>query len=449
MAVAMTALGWVALAGMQHSIRSTVDGQLAIRGRIVQNLVAAFPPEHSPDRLKSELRENLGPDSKELLVRISDEAGNIPYQSDWLARHDLPVPAHIDEAEHRHKPFFDSKVAGDPYRGVSLSVASGGHIYAIVIAQNMDDFEEATSRFHRLLLTLIPLWLLAASAGGYWMSRKAMAPVDEITRTAQKISAQNLSARLAVPESGDELARLAETLNAMLERLDQAMKQITQFTADASHELRTPIALMRTRAELALRRPRSPEENQETIAELHNELLRTSELVERLMLLARADSGVSMLRIAPVELAQLAGEVLRQTSVLAQQKGLEVEAALGKHSVWVQGDAQFLRQLVTILIDNAVKYTTAPGRITVGLHASSKAASILVSDTGIGIEADDLQKIFERFYRADKARSRHTGGIGLGLAIGRWIAEAHGGTLAVESQPGKGSTFRLNLPLIH
>jgi heavy metal sensor kinase len=324
---------------------------------------------------------------------------------------------------------------------------AGGHSYSVQVAQNMDDFEEALSRFRRLLLAIIPALLLAASIAGYWISKRALAPVDSITRAAQEISGSNLSARLAVPNSGDELERLAETLNAMLERIDLALKRIARFTADASHELRTPVALMRTRAELSLRRPRSAAENEETIKQLHQEIVRTSELVEKLMLLARADSGASLLRFQDVELVGLVQDVLGQTSVLVEHKHLMLDANLAGTPIWVLGDAQFLRQLFVILVDNAVKYTPAPGKITVGLCRSNDSASFSISDTGIGIDAGDLKNIFERFYRADEARSRETGGAGLGLAIGRWIVESHRGTLRAESKPGEGSTFCVNLPL--
>ena len=447
MAVAMSALGALALAGMEHSIRSTVDEQLVARIDVVKKLIVDVPPTQSPARLATALRENLGPDSEEELVQIFDENGNSIFQSTWLQSRALLSPAGAAQVQKKRKPFFDAEIGGEPFRGMSKSVAAGSHTYSIQVAQNMDDFIEATSRFRRLLLAVIPASLLAASLAGYWISKRALSPVDQITRAAQEISGTNLSARLAVPNSGDELARLAETLNAMLGRIDLALKQIAQFTADASHELRTPIALMRTRAELALRRPRSAAENQETIEQLYAEILRTSELVERLMLLARADSGASLLRFETVELVQLVQDVLAQTSVLAEHKQLELEADLARSPICVHGDSQFLRQLFIILIDNAVKYTPAPGKIKVTLAASNGLASFSVSDTGIGIEPADLENIFERFYRADKARSRETGGTGLGLAIGRWIAESHQGTLAAQSRPGTGSTFSVNLPL--
>ncbi|HVJ04565.1 MAG TPA: ATP-binding protein [Candidatus Saccharimonadales bacterium] len=445
MAVGMSVLGAFALSGMRHSIRTTVNEQLLERVAIIRNLIVAS--DQSNVALTDQLRDNLAAHGMEELVQVGDESGSWIFQSNWLKTRALPLPDSADQKQQRPFRSFDVKIEGEPFHGVSETVVAGRHKYSVQVAQNMDDFDEALSRFRVMLLAAIPVLLLTASLAGYWISKCALAPVDSITRAAQEISGSDLSARLAVPHSGDELERLADTLNAMLARIDISLKRIAQFTADASHELRTPVALMRTRAEVALRRPRSATENQETIEQLHCEIVRTSELVERLMLLARADSGTSLLRVETVELVQLAQEVLAQTSVLVEHEHLVMEACLTEPPVLVQGDSQFLRQLLVILIDNAVKYTSAPGNITVKLGVTNGLANLSISDTGIGIDAVDLDNIFERFYRTDAARSRETGGAGLGLAIGRWIAESHGGTLTAKSKPGAGSTFFVSLPL--
>jgi heavy metal sensor kinase len=445
MVIAMSALSALALAGLEHSIRSTVDEQLVERVKLIQKIMLAAPASQS--ELETELRESFTPDSREELIQISDEQGNRVFQSTWLQNRTLLSAESTAKVQRKRYPFFKTKIDGVPFHGMIATVNVGRHSYTVRVAQNMDDFAEAISRFRHLLLAVVPALLVAASLGGYWISRRALAPVDEITRAAQRISGTNLSSRLAVPDSGDELARLAETLNAMLERIDLGVKQIAQFTADASHELRTPITLMRTRVELALRRPRSAEENQQTIEQLYSEVVRTSELVERLMMLARADSGASLMRMEDVEIVVLVQDVLAQTSVLALQKHLELKAQLNISTLWVRGDARYLRQLFMILIDNAVKYTPSPGIITVSLDACNGFARVSFSDTGIGIEDEDLKNIFNRFYRADKARSRETGGAGLGLAIGRWIAESHHGTLTAESKSGVGSNFLVTLPM--
>jgi heavy metal sensor kinase len=282
--------------------------------------------------------------------------------------------------------------------------------------------------------------------GGYWMSRRALAPVDAITLEAKAIGADNLSQRLAVPKTGDELQRLSETLNEMMGRLDQAFQRVTRFTADASHELRTPLALMRTTAELALRGKQPEKEYREALEQILSELERTSQLVENLLLIARADSGGSKLHTSDIDLTQAVREACLQATPLFQAKHIKFESHLPDRPIAVRGDAQALRGLFLILIDNAVKYTPPEGSVTVSACETNKTAVVTVADTGIGIPPEDLPRIFERFYRVDKARSREQGGAGLGLSIGRWIVEAHGGTINIESDPGGGTTVHVGLP---
>jgi heavy metal sensor kinase len=333
-------------------------------------------------------------------------------------------------------------------RVLTTEIQVGDQSYFAQAAAPLDDFYGALHRFATLLLVSIPLLLLSAAAGGYWLSRRALAPVDQITRTARSISLQNLSSRLIVPQTGDELQRLSETLNGMLGRLEAAFKKIIQFTADASHELRTPVAVMRTRTELSLRKPRSTDEYRETIAQVHSELEKTSELVERLMFLARADYGGEVLQLSTTDLGAVVREAYRQGQMLSEAKEIDFRKQMPVQPVWVKADAHALRRLFLILIDNAIKYTPKGGRVDIVVREESGLAVGEVRDTGIGIAQEDLPNIFERFYRADKARSRESGGVGLGLSIGRWISEAHGGTIDVQSSLGSGSIFRLRLPLV-
>jgi heavy metal sensor kinase len=335
-----------------------------------------------------------------------------------------------------------------PLRVWSEKVNVGGQTYLIQSAFEMDDFYEALNHFALLLFIAIPTMLLCATAGGYWISTRALAPVDQITQTARTISAQNLSSRLVVPNTGDELQRLSETLNGMLERLEAAFKKITQFTADASHELRTPVAVMRTRAELSLRKARSADEYRDVITEVLAELEKTSGLIEQLMFLARADSGSEAPHFAATNIADVLREACHQGSALAEAKQIAFQEHISKDSMWIQGDAGSLRRLFLILIDNAVKYTPASGQIEVSLQRNDGFAVAQVRDNGIGIAEADLPNVFERFYRADKARTRESGGVGLGLSIGRWITEVHAGTIEVHSSPGRGSIFQIRLPIM-
>ena len=297
------------------------------------------------------------------------------------------------------------------------------------------------------MLLGIPVLLLAAAAGGYWMSTRAMRPVREITGAAQAITPQDLSQRVAVPQTGDELQQLAETLNNMLHRIEAAVVRITQFTADASHELRTPIALIRTRAEVTLDNPRTNDEYRNSLQEVLAESERTSALIENLMLLARSDTGTEVLHFQRTDLNALARDVCTQAQTLAEAKQLTWKAVIPEAPIRVQGDPESLRRLLLILIDNAVKYTPRGGTVSLTIRSTGVRAEIVAQDTGIGIPEADLPHIFERFYRADKARSRDSGGTGLGLSIGHWIAQAHGGEIRVESSLGVGSSFMVSLPV--
>jgi signal transduction histidine kinase len=233
----------------------------------------------------------------------------------------------------------------------------------------------------------------------------------------------------------------------MFGRLERAFKRVTQFTADASHELRTPVALMRTRTEIALRKPRSEADYRETIVSIHQELERTSALIENLMTLARADSGSEVLQLASTNLNQVLLEISEPARLLTEGKSIHYVQRLPETPLPVNGNAPSLRRLFLILIDNAVKYTPREGRISVVLAARNGAAVTEICDTGVGISSLDLPHIFERFYRADASRSRESGGTGLGLSIAKWIAEAHEGKISVTSNVGEGSVFRVEIPL--
>jgi heavy metal sensor kinase len=441
LAVVLSAFGISAYLEMRHSVHRTVDEELQIRAEGVRQLIEHTIRRGGEDDLHEELREHTELRQGGALLQVSDEQGNWAYRSPVMTDYGVPRPATIPK---RAVDYLKSSV---PLRIWSEQISVAGHSYVIQTAFEMDDFYAALDDFALLLAISIPVLLLCAAAGGYWISTRALAPVDQITQTARTISAQNLSSRLVVPSTGDELQRLSETLNGMLERLEAAFKKITQFTADASHELRTPVAVMRTRAELSLRKARSADEYRDVIAEVLAELEKTSGLIEQLMFLARADSGSETLDFHDTNLAEVLREACHQGSALAEAKQIAFQEQISGDSVWIQGDPGSLRRLFLILIDNAVKYTPTNGQVEVSLHRNNGYAVAEVRDTGIGIAEADLPNVFERFYRADKARSRESGGVGLGLSIGRWITEVHAGTIEVHSFPGRGSIFQVRLPI--
>jgi heavy metal sensor kinase len=278
------------------------------------------------------------------------------------------------------------------------------------------------------------------------MSRRALEPVDRITGMAGRIGAQDLAERLPLRGANDELDRLSETLNAMFGRLESAFQRITQFTADASHELRTPVAVIRTTAELTRSKPRSDAEYCAALDRILAESERTTRLIEDLLLLARADSASDAAVLAPVDLPALVRDTCADAAVLAEAAGVRLLID-SSGDCQVAGDEDHLRRLLLVLLDNAIQYTPAGGEIRVSVEVERAGGAVIeVRDTGIGIAPEDLPHIFERFYRASKDRSRKTGGAGLGLSIAQWIAHRHGGKIVVESTLGTGSSFRVELP---
>jgi signal transduction histidine kinase len=273
-----------------------------------------------------------------------------------------------------------------------------------------------------------------------------LAPVRRIAKATRAITESNLSARLEVPDSADELQHLSETLNEMLARIEQSFARTRQFTADASHELRAPMTLIYTAAQYSLRKPRTNEELVESMGKILRESRRTTELINDLLTLARGDAGMEEPRLEPLDAARLLREGLEQTTPVAESKHITMILEPGPGALPVRGDDARLRRLLLILLDNALKYTGEGGRVTVRGRAEADGVMIDVIDTGAGIAAEDLPHVFERFWRADQVRSRQAGGTGLGLSIARQIATQHGATLAVSSELGRGSTFTLRMP---
>jgi len=318
-----------------------------------------------------------------------------------------------------------------------------GRRYQVLAGASLADVDNLMSRLRTIMWALGVPMLFVAGWGGYWLSRRALAPVDAMTRAAQSIGVESLARRLPVPQTHDEIERLARAWNALLERLEASVKRIRQFTADASHELRTPVALIRATAELALRRERAPEDYQRALWEIESEAGRMTELVESMLAVARADSSGESMSLAPVDVNSLAAEVVTQTEILAEGKGIRLEKGQSAAPAVAQANEAGLRRLLRILLDNALDHTPTGGSVTVSVDRRNGTVGLSVRDTGEGIPAAALPHIFERFYRADEARGGK--GAGLGLSLAQVIARAHGSEIQVESKPGEGSCFRIAL----
>ena len=300
----------------------------------------------------------------------------------------------------------------------------------------------------QLLLTLalsIPLALLVAAAGGWMLTRRTLAPIQAMAEAARSITALDLTIRIPVPPAKDELRLLAEMWNAMLGRLEDSMHKIRRFTADASHDLRTPLSAISLTAEVSLRRTRDAATYQEALQRILAQSGRATTLVSDLLTLARADSGETVFLPEPVEFRALIRQACEGLVPLADSKGLSLEFELPPQPVWFHADPAALERLTIILVENAVK-NTAAGYVLVRVTDSGETVVLDVEDSGCGIEREDTPHVFERFYRGDESRSSATGGSGLGLSIAQWIVELHRGTISFESQPGQGTCFRVTLP---
>ena len=428
--------------GVRAAIHAGVDYDLQVRLKGIESFLQDRLNRFPRDRLGHQFAEHSALRPGGDTFQISDRAGWI-YQSENIRSLHLPMengaaPAHPVERI----------LQGVPVRVLTAKVSMNGELYCIQLATTLDISYMAVDHFRRLMLALIPLMLIAASAGGYWQSRRALAPVDKIIEEARFITLGNISRRLPVPAAKDELQRLANTLNEMMERLDLAFQEIARFTADASHELRAPIAFIRCAAEVALIGPRDRGTYRSALSDILIEAERTTRLIENLLTLARADAGSPQLTLAPIDLCDELRGACVQSAALAAAKQIQFVPRIPEAGAPVQGDGAALRRLFLSLIDNAVKYTPSGGTIEVGLTVLPVETAVTVCDSGIGIAEEDLNHIFERFYRADKARQRDSGGVGLGLSIAHWIAGIHGAKIEVESKLNTGSTFRVSFPKV-
>jgi heavy metal sensor kinase len=426
---------------MRAGVDAVLDEELRARFVGVQRFMERYDPRVSLERMQDEFREHAGLRPGGDLLQVSDERGQWLFRSTSIGAYEIDTPGPNAGA-----PRFETLDAnGGRLRVLSAAFTVSGRVYTAQLAAPVAEAYDILRRFQWVLLTSIPLVLVVASLGGYWMSRRALAPVDAITQAAQSVGEHNLSSRLAIPPAADELQRLTVTFNQMLGRLETSFKRITQFTADASHELRTPVALVRTTAEVSLRRDRDNPEYRDALDQILDEAKRMTGIIDSLMTLARVDSGAEVLRSENVDVALLVRDACTRSELLTQAKQIHLETDL-PGPVVVHGDAAMLQRLFLSLIDNAIKYTPPSGRVQVSMRTEAADLVVTVQDTGIGISKEDLPFIYDRFYRADKVRSREVGSAGLGLSIARWIAEAHRGSVRAESALGEGSVFEVRIP---
>jgi heavy metal sensor kinase len=449
--LAVLAAGLIILAvsswyGMRAIVIRAVDEELLDRIHDVEKLLDQSGPSPGLSEAGAALQERFRLAAAADLVQVSDEQGNWLYRSPALEHNGVGLRSFTQLGR---EPVLEVlEVAGEPIRFATVRVSVRGRIWIVQVAESIQEHTADLDQFGRLLRWLIPGLLALAGVGGYWISRTALLPVDRITAAAESISIHNLGGQLSVPRSGDELQRLSETLNRMLARLNESVQRMSQFTADASHELRAPVSIIRTTAELAVQGQRSGAESREDMMIILAEAERVTSLIDSLLLLARADAGEDGLQRELTDLPTILCQAVEQCGAPADKKKLNLRSSPGDEPVAVMADAEAMRRLFVILVDNAVKYTPDGGEIDVRLEAGAEWAIVRVTDTGIGIAEKDLPHIFDRFWRADKVRSRSMGGAGLGLSIARWISDRHGWSINARAMPGGGTQFTVTIPLI-
>jgi len=459
--------------GLWQDVDTTLDGVAkAVAQAAHRPVPGVFPPD-----MDEILRRFFGPTFADRFYQFLDPSGRLDPRWPRLRREPLHVsPKALENAAQGYATY--ETVPGDgpyPTRVLTFPVMVRGQMVNILqVGMSLESLYLARRHFLWTLAALLPVALVLAGTGGWLLARRALRPVDQMTTAARRIEAEHLGERLGGAEVDDELGRLARTLNEMLARLEAAFAQVRRFSADASHELKTPLTVVKGEIEVALRNRRDPAEYERVLRAVLEEVDSMAHLVEDLLLLSRADAGALKLESGPVELDRLVEEVAKEGEVLGQAKKVHVTIKSLEPLV-LRGDGPRLKQLLRNLVDNAVKYSPAGGRVALELRRGARQSGnqatrqlgdppnrqiaqlpngpsvewveVLVQDTGVGIPAESLPRIFERFYRVDPARARETGGAGLGLCIAKTIAEAHGGAIEVGSTPGVGSTFTVRLPL--
>ncbi len=433
---------------LRWSLTQDLDASLLAVAQVIRDTGHTVPNLTLSQDEEAILREILGSEFYDKSVQLVDPQGKLGFRSPHLRNQALPFSPEARKRATRGARTFETVQlsGGAPVRLLTMPILQNRNLTQLIqVAMPLQRAQQALRRYLESLFLLIPLGLGLAAAGGAAIARTALKPVDEMSQSARRISGEDLARRIPVRGMGDELDRLAETLNAMLERLESAFGEIRRFAADAAHELRTPLTALRGGIEVALRANRSTEEYRHVLASSLEEVERLIRLAEDLLLLSRSSAGPNQSG-ERVDLESILLEVFDVGVRLAH--GMGVTVRLGEIApATVIGDSAALRRAIRNLLENAVKYTPAGGKVNLWLTRGLDSATLVIEDTGIGIDPADAERIFEPFVRLDAARSRDTGGAGLGLPIARSVVTAHGGTLSLESTPGVGSRFTIRLPI--
>ena len=426
---------------LRQNLNSSLNDSLDSRAEIVSGLVVDV--NHVD---VAELTIPGDPVEGEEFVRVFDSSGNLVFDNSGEKFRPPDDPAAVGAALSGSKSRRTLDL-GPELRALTAPIRADGQVVgAVEVGLATDDVHSTLRTLLIIIAVTYPLALIIASGGGVFLASRALSPIDGLTRTARRISAEDLSQRLNMRLPDDEVGRLARTFDEMIARLDEAFRRQRQFTADASHELRTPLTAIKGQTEVALQKDREPEEYRSVLRNVNLEVDRMIRLVSSLLTLARADARQVPLAKESISLGGIIDDAADQVRPAADSKGVLVRVGNGTETR-LTADQDLLLQLMLNLLDNAVKHTPSGRSIDVSWSTDNGSAKVEVSDEGPGIPSEHLPHIFDRFYRVDKARSRDGGGVGLGLSICRWIAQAHGGSIEAGNAPGRGAKFTVHLPI--
>ena len=448
LAVALLTFSVAVYLGVQAFITRSLEHSLSINASTILTDYVKPLDAKGISWFQNEMSESYPPGVSDIFVRVS-RGQNILYETGEMR--DLPVSASLSAKDDGYgSGEVNRKHAKGGQELITYTLfyhMPQGDPIVIETGATTEPIHHVLRSLFLILLTGTPLILLVAALGGYVLMARALHPVVTLTEQAERVGGNDLGERLPVIRSGDELERLSLALNRMIERLEETVAHNRRFSADASHELRTPLTIIRGELEVLMQTPMLSATLVEGIGSALDESNRMSYIVENLMTISRLEGGSEQMAMVPVDLVSLATETMDHISLLAEEKQITL-TCVPSGTVYVTGDPMRLKQVVANLLDNAIKYTAANGCVTMSIAAEADLAVLEVLDTGVGIPAEALPLVFERFFRADKTRSRESGGIGLGLAIVRSICTAHHGTVTASSTQGHGTKLRVELPLL-
>lgn len=442
-------LGILMYGGLRLYLEQSLSKAQVRRAQQISDTLLANVERTGEEYVINEINSWFAPETNDRFIRITRGDGSLLYLSQG------PKDMSFDP---ERVPPFRGPVRGTSWRkasdvnGQKLLVAAvacqthGGRRFLVEVGSSLEPIEALLHRLILLLGLTLATMLVVATSGGYFLVRRALAPVVKIAGSAEQITLHNLKERLPVAETGDELERLSVSLNHMIARLEDALQHNRRFIADASHELRTPLTIMRGELESIVDEAQFAPEAQRTAASVLEEVERLARIVEGLFAVSRLDAGEAQKEWVQFDLAMLATSTAEQMCLLAEDKNIAI-STFAPRPVAVEGDRARLKQVIVNLLDNAIKYTPDGGKIRLSVAAVNGKAILEVEDNGIGIPASAQPHIFERFFRVDKARSREMGGAGLGLSIVKSICAAHGGRVDFQSTEGAGSRFKVEFPL--